>query len=174
MAGGLVNMLSQHRAGQRARRADRQYRTDMAGQLAGERRDIASFLEPAAHQDYLQTDQAQSALTQAREQLMQQARQVRGGVASSGGTVDAAVAGQTAMAQGYSGLMNQLAGQGSRYQDQARARLMYALQQHGRSRAHQAGIQHQMGERHAHQIGAAGQGFGTSLVDLAGALALPA
>jgi len=172
LAGGAANLYSQWRAGEQARAADRRYRRAMDQHLAGQREDIHSILGPAAFGDFLETDQAQGVLTQAREGLREQSDRIRGGVARSGGTTEAAVAGQTAMGRGYADIISRLVAGGERYQDQARARLMSALGNLGYQQAQHYGNIHALDQQHADRISRAGHGVGTSFVDLAGALAL--
>ncbi len=172
IAGGAANLYSQWRAGQHAQRADRRYQQGMEAHLAGQRADIYSLLGPAAHQDFMQTDMAQSTLGQAREQLREQSERIRGGVARTGGTTEAAVAGQTATNRGYADIISRLVGHGTTYQDQARARLMSALGTLGFQQTQHLGTMHSLGHQRADRLSQAGQGMGTGLMDLAGALAL--
>ena len=133
--GGLGKIYSDHRAGRQARKGRREYRSAMdqiiqamQGDVQGQREDIARFLEPDVHRNYMQTAEAQSVMESARGNLQNLAQQIRGGVARSGGTTEAAVAGQGAASAGYADILNRLAGHGTQYKQQAQRTLMSALQ----------------------------------------------
>ncbi len=167
IAAGLGNLYAQYRAGQRAETADKRYQQQMQQMLQGQRADISSLLGPAAYQNYMDSDAAQSLLEQARSQLQEQTQQIRGGVARSGGTTEAAVAGQTAATRGYADIINRMAGQGTQYQDQARQRLMWALQNLSHQKAGLHGHQLQTGHRRAETLSAGGQQMSGAFTDLA-------
>lgn len=178
--GGLGSLYGQVQAGKEAKRGQRAYDTrmedvlgQMRGDVSGQREDIARFLEPDVHRNYMQTAEAQSIMEGARGNLQDMARQVRGGVARTGGTTEAAVAGQEAATSGYADILGRLAGHGTQYRQQAQRTLTSALQgwrgaQHGVRQAETgvAGTQLQASQQRAGQWGQAGQNWLDALLGL--------
>ena len=135
IVGGLGSIYGQYRAGKEAKRGRREYRSamdgvvsDMQQNVAGQREDIARYLEPDVHRNYMESAEAQSVMEGARGNLQEMAQRLRGGVARSGGTVESAVAGQTAAAKGYSDILSRLAGHGTRYKQNAQRMMAGSLQ----------------------------------------------
>ncbi len=185
--GGLGKLYGSWQAGREAKRGREAYEGTMQDVLggmredvAGQREDIARYLEPDAHRDYMQTAQAQSMMEASRGQLQDMARQIRGGVARTGGTPEAAIAGQTAATRGYADIINRLAGHGTQYRQQAQGRLMGALQGW---RGAQAGVHAAeggmagellgMSQQQAQQHAQSGQGWLEALLGLAGTMGTP-
>lgn len=133
--GGLGKIYGSWRAGREAKKGREQYMSAMEGILRDmrtdvddQRTDIARYLEPEVHRDYMDTAEAQSVMEGARDNLQNIARQVRGGVARTGGTTEATLAGQEVATRGYADVLNRLAGHGTQYKHQARRTLMSSLQ----------------------------------------------
>ncbi len=182
IVGGLGSIYGQYRAGKEARKGRREYRSsmedilaEMRGDVAGQREDIARYLEPDVHRDYMQTAEAQSVLGGARDQLQQLSQRIRGGVARTGGTTEAALAGQEQATKGYADIMGRLAGHGTQYRQQAQRALMSGLSgwrgaQHGVRQAESGMAENIYGQRMGMAAGhaQAGQNWLEALTNLSG------
>jgi hypothetical protein len=180
--GGLGSLYGQYRAGKEAQKGRRAYRNQMGEivsgmeeNVAGQREDIARYLEPDAHRNYMESAEAQSVMEGARGSLQEMARRMRGGVARSGGTMESAVAGQTAAAKGYADVVNRLAGHGTMYTQMARRSLTGALQgwrgaQHGVSgmKANVAGNMFNQSQQMAQGHAQSGQNFLNAMIGVGG------
>lgn len=177
--GGLGSIYSQWRAGQEAQRGQKEYQRSMDGILsdmkdsaAGQREDIARYLEPDVHRNYMDTAEAQSVMEGARGTLRDMTQKLRGGVARSGATTEAALAGQESVAGQYADIVNRLAGHGTQYKQNTKRTLMGALSgwrgaQHGASQMEAGMAQNKLGlsQQKAGQHAQAGQGWLQALLD---------
>ena len=166
--GGMGKLYSDWRAGREAQKGRRQYRKTMEESLAGERADIAKYLEPDAHRDYMQTAEAQSIMETSRQNLQDASRQIRGGVARAGGTTEAAVAGQEVATGGYADILSRLAAHGTQYRQYAQRLLTDALSRFRGREAGYAGQLFDMSTQRAGQHAPAGQNWLEALLAYGG------
>jgi hypothetical protein len=178
--GGLGKMYGDHQAGKEAQRGRKEFNTSMdglittmEGQAQAQRDDISQYLEPDLYRNYMETSEAESVMSGARENLRNLAQQVRGGVARGGGTVESAIAGQSAGARNYGDVVSRLAGHGTMYKQHAQRMHQGALQgwrgaQQGvnATRANQAGNLLNQSREIAQGHAQAGQNFQEAMSEL--------
>jgi hypothetical protein len=80
------------------------------------------------YENFLESEMAQSAFAQARDQIKKQTDAVRGGVASTGATPEAAIAASSRGAEQYGDIINKIYGQGTQYRQQARGMYQQGMQ----------------------------------------------
>jgi hypothetical protein len=167
--GGVGNIFAQAKAGKIAKAGNEAYVEGMEGILGEQKADIAGLLGQDAYRNYMDTAQAQSIINTTREQLRENAERIRGGIAASGGTTEAAVAGQTAMNRGYADTINRLAGHGTQYSQMAKQRLLSALMHQGQMEGAFARDKLGMSDRHADRLSKSGQQFQESMIGVGAA-----
>lgn len=128
VAGGIGAIWAQRKAGRIADRAKSQYELGMESLFSQQQDSLDAYLKPGMYENYMQSEMAQSALAQARDQIKKQADAVRGGVASTGATPEAAIAAATRGSEQYSDLINRMYGQGTQYRDRARGMYQQGVQ----------------------------------------------
>ena len=126
VVGGLGNAWAQYRAGKIMKAGKDQYTQTIEDLIQSGEADINSLIAQEAYRNFMDTDLAQSTLRTTQDQLRENAERIRGGLASSGGTTEAAVAAQTATNRGYADVINRMVGHGQTYNDNARNRLLQA------------------------------------------------
>jgi len=169
--GGLANIWGQRRAGREAERAQEQYQSNMESLLQSQQESLDKYIRPGMYENFMQSEQSQSALAAVRDQIQRQSQQLRGNVARTGATPEAEIAASSAGADQYSDIVNRLYGHGTTYRQQARDRYMQGTQN---LMQQQAGLQQNllgMGMQRAQNwsqfgqnIGQAGSAMSTALL----------
>lgn len=126
--GAIGNSYAQYRAGQEATRARKNFGKGMRENFTGEQGDLDAYLKGDMYKNYLDSDMARSTLKTVQDQLRENAQRIQGGVATTGGTPEAAIGAQTAGANQYADIINRLYAHGTNYQTDARNRYMQGLQ----------------------------------------------
>jgi len=162
--GGLGNAYAQFRGYKTAVAGDKAYKGEMDDILRGHSADVEGLLAGDAYRNYLDTEQSQALLEQARGQLQEHAQQVRGGVASSGGTTESAVAAQTGMGKNYADIVNRMSAAGTQYNQQGRQALFQGRRGLADAKGVHATNLYSMSQNHAGRISQAGQNFSNAMV----------
>jgi hypothetical protein len=181
VAGGIGKMYGDYRAGKQAKDGREEFNASMGNVIGnmesnvqGQRDDISRYLEPDLYRNYMETAEAESVMSGARENLQNLSQQIRGGVARTGGTVESAIAGQSAGARNYADVVSRLAGHGTAYKQNAQRMHQGALQgwrgaQQGveASKANHAGNLLSQSQQMAQGHAQSGQGFLEAMTGLA-------
>ncbi len=177
IAGGLVNMHYQRKAGRTLERGRDEYIQNweqlleqMKGNLGGYEQDINRLLESQLHKRYMDTAESQAAQTQARTGMREGMSQALANVSRGGGTDAARLAATGQVGQQYGDFMNRMAGYGTQWAQGNRDRLMAARGSLYGARQDLVGAKGQhaqnlysMAQDKARAKSAAGQAFGSAM-----------
>ena len=128
IAGGIGSIWAQRKAGKIADKAREEYTMGMENLFSQQQDSLDAYLKPGMYENFMQSELAQSAFAQARDQIKKQSDAIRGGVASTGATPEAAIAASTKGADQYGDIINRMYGQGTQYRERARGMYHQGMQ----------------------------------------------
>lgn len=128
VAGGIASIWAQKKAGKIADAARTDYKSGMESLFSQQQDSLDAYIKPGMYENFLESEMAQSAFAQARDQIKKQTDAVRGGVASTGATPEAAIAASSRGAEQYGDIINKIYGQGTQYRQQARGMYQQGMQ----------------------------------------------